>query len=121
MDKLVEDKFLKIDTTLKESLVNVIKQQIPKENHSEFKLELDYDNYVYVLTWQGRMFIKYEGGYIFKAQKEDKQRVDLERLQEQVKKAQMGTLYLTILIAFGAVIASIYYLLEIFHACHCPN
>ena len=97
------------------------------ENNSkeliEILLKLEKDKYVhtelnsenikrYYSTFDGRMFLA-KSAY-------KQQKLDEEKEKNQIKEIQKIQLYLTIILAIGAAVASVYYLIEIIKSfCHC--
>lgn len=76
-------------------------------------LEEPYKKDTYKITWEGNVFITYEGGYTNRILKKEKETRDLLELNHKTQKTQTRMVTLTWILAVSTAIASCYYLLEI--------
>jgi len=92
----------------------IIKQVLPTHDVRSAKM---IDIYHFAITFDGKFFLK-QIGYNLQAINNASENTRLERLETELKENRRWTLYLTILIAVGTLVAAIYYGIEIYKGLH---
>ena len=109
----------------RDELLKILKK-LEKDEYLEVKLRSVNNNYNnpiphYILTFEGDYFIRYEGGYLGKVNKN----LESERLLEYYRELQSSQSrklnILTRWIAIGTIIAAVYYIGEIFNTWVIPH
>lgn len=73
------------------------------------KIRIEYQ---FAITFEGKIFLK-QGGYSSEDIRSREQNTRLEILENELRENRKWTLYLTILIALGTLVAAIYYSIEV--------
>jgi len=110
--RLMADKFKELNTAVFLIDNPLILSKLVKDGY----LRLYYDD-LYSITFDGKYFSR-AGGYKQKIINESAENTRLERLETNQRRNQIAVIWLTGVLAFGALIAAIYYLTELYWKYH---
>lgn len=104
LNKLIKDEYIK------DEWVDVREKNLP--------LGIEKSVLHYLITFEGKIFLDYPGGYVKQAEEQNAESIRLEKIESDQKASRNQMNVLTAIIAAGTLIAAIYYGVEIYKEFH---